>query len=219
MSDFERARRVAIDGALDMLSTPAPLVPRYFDLEVARSSQQVLDCEGLTVERAIEMPWLLVSGEAYEGGATVKMDPFHPATLPFIALRFAAADAVDLRQPETLAHAGDCAADVVRSHGVPREISRVSTKGVNAYHVEPTGVLTLMPVISPGSSFGPCRPLDRVTATYLILGTLAGMPADHPARPAIEQHVNFVSNPRVPSTLLDFSARDVRSALRAEVGP
>lgn len=105
---------------------------------------------------------------------------------------------------------GECAGDIIRTHGVPREVARVSTKVVNVYQVEPTDVLTLMP---------PNLPMDRSMSTYLILGVLAGIPAEHPARPAIEQHASFVSNPAVPSVLLAASAREVGHVLLAEEWP
>lgn len=210
---FEQARWRAVERALTILNTPKSEVSLFFDVDVVRTSQQVLDDEGLTTKDVLNDPTLLLRGDAYAGGSTTTMDPFHPATLPLIQLRFAAGDAEETGNVEVLAAAVVRAAGCLRAHGVPREIARVSTVEVNSFWFEPAEVFVLMPDLP--SAVAPQPPMTPVSATFLIMGALAGIPADHPARPAIAEYVWLVAIPGLQPLLKPF--RDaVSTALLGE---
>lgn len=212
--EFEQARWSAVERVHNILSTPTTEVPNYFEVDVVRTSQQVLDCEGLTTEDVINDPTLLLRGDAYEGGATTKMDPFHPASLAMNELRFAAHASVETGHEEFLAAAVNRASDAVGAYGVPTEIAQVSTIGSNVYWFEPTEVFVLMPDCLSARGAGARRPpMNRVSATFLIMGALAGMPADHEGRPAIEQLVWFIGTPNLEPELMKAATDQVAAAL------
>lgn len=218
VKEFEQARWEAVERALSILDTPSADVPRFFDVDVVRKSQQVLDDEGLTTQDVINDPTLLLRGDAYAGGSTTAMDPFHPATLPLIEMRFAAGDAVETRNVEGLAAAVIRAAGCLHAHGVPSEIAQVSTVGSNNFWFEPVRVFALMPDCVP-SEVAPQLRMTPLSATYLIMGALAGIPSDHPARPAIREYVSMVSIPGLQPLLEPFRNAVSTALLGEEPAP
>lgn len=66
---------------------------------------------------------------------------------------------------------------------------------------------------NPAAFSASIPPIDRATATILIMGALAGMPAKHPARPAIEEYVRMVANPTIVTGLLAPYSHQVKTAL------
>lgn len=203
--EFEQAKRGAVEKALTTLQTPINEVELHYEVEVVRSEQEVLDCEGLTLEEAVEQPWLLLSGDAYAGGSTMAVDPFHPTARPLIEMRFAAHISVESKRREPMRAAVDRTEGFLRGTGVPQEVGRVSAIGRCAQAFEALDVVALMPKLTPPLHYWsqPLTWAERAEATYLLLGALANMPGDHPARPAVDDYVWLLANPMVNAVQMD----------------
>lgn len=203
--EVEQVKRGAVEKALTALQTPVNEVVLDYEVEVVRSDKEVLGCEGLTLEEAVEQPWLLLSGDAYAGGSTLAVDPFHPTTRSLIEMRFAAHVSVGSRRPEPMRAAVDRVEGFLRGAGVPQEVGRVSAIGRRAQAFEALDVVALMPNLKTPLHFWtePLTWADRAEATYLLLGALANIPAEHPARPAVEDYVWLLANPTVRPVQMD----------------
>lgn len=213
--EFEQAKRGAVEKALITLQTPVNEVVLDHEVEVVRSEREVLDCEGLTLEEAIEQPWLLLSGDAYDGGSTMAVDPFHPTARSLIEMRFAAHVSVESKRPEPMRAAVDRVEGFLRGEGVPQEVGRVSAIGRRAQTFEILDVVALMPKLKPPLHYCSAPPTwaDRAEATHLLLGALANMPGSHPARLTVEDYVGLLSNPTVRPVQMDPAEEAVLHAL------
>lgn len=213
--EFEQAKQRAIDKALSTLRTPISGVPVDYEVEIIRTGQEVLDCENLTAEEAMQQPWLLLSGDAYNGGATTAMDPFHAATPALNELRFAGSGAVRDNRPELMRTAVDRAEGFIRGEGVPDEVGVIRPGADRARSFEALDILTLMPQVMPRTPYWEQVNVweERAEAAYLLMGARLNVPTEHPARVAVDEYVSLLANPEVPSVLLEPPANAVYDAL------
>lgn len=210
-----------------------PLVARHLDYEVTtiRSGQEVLTDAGLTTEEVLADPTLLLRGEAYDGGLTTHVDPFHAATRWLIALRLAAGT----QDEDVLEAAVAMAVDAIAEHGVPPEISDVHSVGLRAQDFSAADVVGSLYIPSaepeagrlsrvahrirralrtrPMPTFSAGRWLDRAEAGYTMVGARASMPADHPARSLVTGYTEVVLDPGVVDSLVMLRGDHVGAVL------
>lgn len=199
------------------LHTPYNEVLLAYDVEVLRSGEEVLESGSLMLAEVVEWPCLLLSGDPYAGGDTLSIDPFHPAFLALAELRLAAG--LDLTRPADQGHFERtmvAAGMAIHRHGVPQEVGRVSAHADRAHHFEANDVLGILP---EGWMLGPptvATAMMRTTATVSLIGSLCRMPAEHPARAAVEEYVGFLATPGIPPFHLLPAEANVRSLLGGE---
>lgn len=205
-----QVNRVYRAKALRGLRTPAHVIYLDYDVDTVRSGDEVLVREGISPQQAVEEPWRLLSGDAYNGGSTMAMDPFHPATAPLNELRFAVTHAVEHQDEATMEVAAQRAGAQLAKHGPPPEINLVCAVGHRAQAFSAMDILALMPNLELPHTWQ-----DRADATYALMGALAGMPADNPARPAVEEYVAMLATPGVPPGFMTVYEVSVCDALMA----
>lgn len=192
-----------------------PQLVRDWDYQVTtvRTGEEVLTAAELTQQAVIADPTLLLSSdEAYGGGSSLKIDPFHPAARALIALRLAAGTGDE----ETLEAAIAMAADALDEHGVPPEIADVYAIGNRAENFDPIDVVGSLYVPSTEERQSLWarirrRPLPTVTASewaaradaaYTMIGARVGMPGYHRARPVVSAYAEALANPAVPAAIV-----------------
>lgn len=159
-----------------------------YNVNTVRSGADVLSQAGLSQEQVTSNPTLLLSGEAYDGGSTAKMDPFHPATGAMNQLRFAASSGDE----EAMERAVDQASDAVAQHGVPNQVSGVSSIGERAQNFESVQLVGAMPNLSENASWQ-----ERADAAHTMMAAQVAMPETFPAREAVQNYTDALTNPGV----------------------
>jgi len=192
-----------------------PLLVRDWDyaVETVRTGEEILAAAELTQQAVLADPTLVLSSdEAYGGGSSLLIDPFHPAARALIALRLAAGTGDE----KTLEAAIAMAADALAEHGVPPEIADVYATGDRAENfsaIDVIGSLYVPPTEGRQSLWARIRrrPLPTVTAsewaarsdaTYTMIGARVSMPGHHSARSVVTGYVDALANPAVPSSLV-----------------
>lgn len=188
------------------LEVPAPLRPYEYAIEVARTGDEVLESEGLTLRDVLIEPRHLLVGDAYRGGTSIAMDPFHPATTELTALRLADGTGDPSAIHETINHASKA----LRVHGIPDEVGAVHSIGGRADEFSAMDVLAVMPNLGSLTSWR-----ERAYATYEMMGALVAVPHDNPARVATLEYVSALANPGVSLALVDPYVNRVLHALSA----
>lgn len=192
-----------------------PMIVRDWDYQVTtvRTGEEILAAAGLTEQEVLSDPTLVLSSdEAYAGGNSLRIDPFHPAARALISLRLAAGTGDE----KTLEAAIAMATDALAEHGVPPEIADAHAIGDRAENFDPidvVGSLYVPPTEERQSLWARIRrrPLPTVTASewaaradaaYTMIGARVGMPDHHRARPIVTGYVDALANPAVPAAIV-----------------
>lgn len=217
----------------DRANLEIPTSVRHLDYSVhtARTGPEVLADAGLTLDGVLKNPFRLLSGDAYGGGNTFRVDPFHPAARALIDLRLAAAT----NDASVLGKAVTHAVDAIAAHGAPPEIDDAYAVGVRGQDFCAPDVIAALwtggslPVhrgnlarrvwrrlrrrVPP--TLSPEQWRERADAAYTMAGALVAMPADHPARPAVREYTEAVMAPGVSGGLMVQYESRVYDALMA----
>lgn len=213
--EFEQIRDAVVQKTIGSLQTPAHAISLDYKVRTTLSGEEVLNCEGLSLDRAANEPWLLLSGDAYDGGSPLAMDPFHAATKSLVELRFAIHYAVKHGDARTMRNAADRAGAFLRGTGVPPQIHSVVAIGTRRTAFEAIDLLALMPLFRKPAIWmePPLTWRERAEASYLLMGALAGMPEDYPAREAAREYVWQLANPAISGALMEEYEERLRRAL------
>lgn len=176
------------DTAKENLSGPAFSREMEYSVNTVRSGDDVLSNAGLTKEQVAQDPTTLLRSDAYEGGATTKMDPFHPATASLNELRFASSSGDE----DAIEKAVAKAVDSVSQHGVPSQIDGVHSIGDRSSSFEPVQLLGAMPQLSENTSWQ-----ERADAAHTMMAAQVAMPQDFAARQSVEDYTSALANPGV----------------------
>ncbi|GAA3288196.1 hypothetical protein [Nesterenkonia halobia] len=176
------------DRAKENLNGPSFAREMEYNINTVRSEADVLSEAGISQEQVTSDPTLLLSGEAYDGGSTVQMDPFHPVTGAMNQLRFAASSGDE----DAMEKAVDQASEAVAQHGVPSQISEISSVGERAEKFESIQLVGAMPDLDEMSTWQ-----DRAEAAHTMMAAQVDMPEDYPAREAVQDYTAALSTPGV----------------------
>lgn len=202
----EMTRREYRLRARNNLRISEPLRGYEYAVEVVRTGDEVLEAEGLTLREVLIEPRHLLFGDAYRGGATLALDPFNPATPELAALRLADGTGDPSAIHETIRHSSTA----LRASGVPDEVGAVHPTSGRADEFSAMDVLAVMPDLGALTGWR-----QRACAVYELLGALAAVPPENPARPAILEYVGALANPGVPVAWIDQYVDEVLAALAA----
>lgn len=174
-------------------------------------------------------PSLLLSGSAYGGGATLRVDLFHAAGRALLALRLAA----ETWNEEILETALAIAADAIAQHGVPPEITDVHSIGSRAEDFSASDLIAALYIpraeLATRSSFTrkilnrlhghstptirPTQWIERVDAAATMIGARASMPFHHRVRSEVTAYTEAVTNPLVAASLVVRRGEDLGQVL------
>lgn len=174
--------------ARNNLQVPAPLREFEYEVEVVRPGGEVLEAEGLTLQDVLVEPRHLLVGEIYRGGATLALDPFHPATPELAALRLADGTGDPSAIHEMIRHSSAA----LRVSGVPDEVGAVHPTTERAEEFSAMDVIAVMPDLGEMTGWR-----QRACAAYEMLGALVAVPRGNPARSAIREYAGALANPGV----------------------
>lgn len=194
-----------------------PELVRDWDYEVGtvRTGDEVLEHAGVSLADILADPTVLLrSDQAYGGGSSIRIDPFHPAARALIALRLSSGTGDE----DSLETAVAMASDMLAEHGVPPEIEDVYAIGDRAenFAVEDViGVLYVPPTELPWrrSLWARMRRRElpavpaahwaaRSDAAYTMIGARVALPVHHHARAVVTAYTEALANPAVPAALV-----------------
>lgn len=168
------------------LGGPAFAKEMDYNVNTVRSGDDVLTSAGLSKDDVIKDPTVLLSGDAYNGGSTVAMDPFHGATPALNDLRFASGSGNE----DAIEGAVAKAVDAISQHGVPNQIDGVSSIGARAERFDAVQLVGAMPMLSESASWQ-----ERAEAAHTMQAAQVAMPADFAAREAVQEFTAALSSP------------------------
>lgn len=158
------------------------------------SGAEILSQMGMDRASAAAEPTALLSGSAYNGGDTSKMDPAHPATAAMNDMRFATMSGSD----EDSTKAINRASEAIAEHGVPNEISSIGSTGATAQNFNSAQVVGAMPNITEDTPWQ-----ERAEAATTMQAATAMVPEDSPAAEPMRSYVSALSSPNVGANEVD----------------
>lgn len=201
------------EQAKENLSGPAFSHEMEYKVNTVRSSDDVLNHAGLSKEQVVDNPTLLLSGDAYNGGSTTAMDPFHAATPALNELRFAGSSGNE----DAIQSAVEKAANAISQNGVPNQIDGVHSIGDRAGSFESVQLLGAMPHLSTDSSWQ-----DRAEAAHTMQAAQVAMPQDFAARDSVQSYTDALSNPGVDiaslTAMKESTMTDIANAMSSSMG-
>lgn len=161
-----------------------------YSVKTSRTGDDVLINAGLTKQQAIADPTTLLSGDAYDGGRTTAMDPFHAATPALNELRFAGSSGDET----AIQRAVERAADVIHQHGVPNQVDGVHSIGERANRFEAVELVAAMPRLGDSPTW-----MEHAEAARTMQAAQVAMPADTPTdiRTEVADYTAQLSRPGV----------------------
>lgn len=213
-TDYTPTKKEYQDKARENLGGPAFAREMDYNVATVSTGEEVLRKNGLSKEEVLADPTTLLRGDAYEGGATTKMDPFHPATSPLNELRFASSSGDEQAMESAVAKA----VDAIAAHGAPNQISGVTSIGDRAVAFEGIELLGAMPSITQDTPWA-----ERAEAARTMMAAQVAMPEGYAAREAVQEYTAALANPGVDSTSLEAvkgaAMEAVNDAMRQGVPP
>ena len=206
--DFNAVRKQYRDKAHDNLNGPGFARETDYNVSTVNSGEEVLRKNNLTKDDVLSDPTLLLRGDAYEGGATTKMDPFHPASAALNELRFASASGDEDAMEAAVAKS----VDAIDAHGVPDHISGVHSIGDRSKSFEAIEVLGAMPTITPETTMS-----ERAEAAQTMMAAQVAMPEEYQSREAVQDYTAALANPTVDPASLEAMQARAMTALNADV--
>lgn len=214
VTDYTPTKKEYQDKARENLGGPAFAREMDYNVATVSTGEEVLRKNGLTKDEVLADPTTLLRGDAYEGGATTKMDPFHPATGPLNELRFASSSGDEQAMESAVAKA----VDAIAAHGAPNQISGVTSIGDRAVAFEGIELLGAMPSITQDTPWA-----ERAEAAHTMMAAQVAMPEGYSAREAVQEYTAALANPGVDSTSLEAvkgaAMEAVNDAMRQGVPP
>lgn len=179
------------EKAKENLNGPVFAKEMEYSVSTVRSGDDVLSNAGLSKEQVMANPTLLLTSDAYEGGATTKMDPFHPSTAALNELRFVSSSGDE----DSIQAAVAKAVDSISEHGVPSQVNGVNSIGDRAERFDPVQLVGAMPQLSENMTWQ-----DRADAAYTMMAAQVALPADTPSevRESVELLTTQLARPGVP---------------------
>lgn len=176
------------EQAKENLSGPAFSQEMEYKVNTVRSSDDVLNNVGLSQEQVVANPTLLLSGDAYNGGSTTAMDPFHAATPALNELRFAGSSGSE----DAIQSAVEKASEAISQHGVPNQIDGVHAIGDRAGKFDPVALVGAMPTLTESMSWQ-----ERAEAAYTMQAAQVALPEDAPAvvHDGTQEFTEYLSRP------------------------
>lgn len=159
-----------------------------YSVNTVRSGDDVLNNAGLSKQDVIADPTTLLSGDAYDGGRTTAMDPFHAATPALNELRFAGSSGNEADIESAVAKA----VDKISQHGVPDQVSSVHSIGDRASKFDPAEIVGAMPRLGTEATWQ-----ERAEAAHTMQAAQVAIPADTPTeiRANLEAYTSQLSRP------------------------
>lgn len=170
---------------------------------------EVLDAAQMSLSDAVAHPDTLLSGDAYSGGDTTKMDPFHAATGAMMQLRFASASG----DADAIEKAMNDASTVIADHGVPAQMSGMHAIGDQAAAFNPVALMGAMPNIGTDTSM-----VERADAAQTMMAAAVSMPADYGARNEVMAYTEALATPTVDPGTLDVLRDQAIGAMQTAHG-
>lgn len=161
-----------------------------YNVSTVRTGDDVLTNAGFTKQQAIADPTTLLSGDAYDGGRTTAMDPFHAATRALNELRFAG----NSGDETAIQRAVERAADAIHQHGVPNQVDGAHSIGDRASRFEAVEIVAAMPRLGDSPTW-----MERAEAAHTMQAAQVAMPADTPVgiRTEVADYTAQLSRPGV----------------------
>lgn len=183
------------EQAVSNLTGPAGTRDAEYAVRTVKDGNEVLEDAGIARQQAVENPMALLSGDAYNGGATTAMDPFHPATAAMNELRFASSTGDE----DKIQHAVENAAEKIAQHGAPAQVDpAIHSVGDRAQAFESVALLGAMPTITANTT-----PEQRADASYTMMGAQVAMPEGYAAREQVQAYTDALANPSVDYAALE----------------
>lgn len=176
------------EKARENLGGPAFAKEMDYSVKTVRSSDDVLTNAGLSRDQVVQNPSVLLSGDAYNGGSTTSMDPFHAATPTLNELRFAGGSGDE----DAIQKAVEKAADAISLHGVPNQVDGVHSIGDRASSFDPIALVGAMPDLRESMSWQ-----ERAEAAYTMQAAQVALPEGAPAviRDGVHEFTDYLSRP------------------------
>lgn len=191
--------------ARENLGGPAFAREMEYNVNTVRSGDDVLSNAGLTKDQIVQDPTTLLRSDAYNGGSTTAMDPFHPATASLNELRFASSSGDE----SAIEGAVEKAVNAISQHGVPSQVDGVHSIGDKATSFEPVQLLGAMPQLSENTTWQ-----ERADSAHTMMAAQVAMPQDFPARQSVEEYTSALANPGVDVSAL----ASMKEAAMTEIG-
>lgn len=178
------------EKALGNLSGPEFSREMEYNVNTVRTGDDVLTNAELTKQQAIADPTTLLSGDAYDGGRTTAMDPFHAATPALNELRFAGSSGDET----AIQQAVERAADAIHQYGVPNQVDGVYSIGDRASRFEAVEIVAAMPRLGGSPTW-----MEHAEAAHTMQAAQVAMPADTPVgiRTEVADYTAQLSRPGV----------------------
>lgn len=163
---------------------------------------------------AASNPMALLTGAAYEGGDTSRMDPRHSATAALNELRFASSSGDE----QGMTIAATKASEAIARDGLPNQISGISSIGDTAANFQPAQVIGAMPSISESTPWA-----ERAEGANTMQAAMSLIPESSPAHGPVQAYTTALSDPAVDAdtveTLRGQAISSFPDAVTAPSGP
>lgn len=186
------SQAASAEKARENVSGPGFARDENVKANVTVDGDKVVEQMGLSKREIAQDPSALITGTAYDGGDTSKMDPRHPATASMNDLKFA----MLAGDQQGIESASMRASEAISQHGVPGQVSSVS-----AASGTPEGMATAinaMPVISEDTPWQ-----VRAEGATTMQAALSLVPEDSPAHEPMTNYVAALSNPTVSASTVE----------------
>lgn len=191
---YEQARASYGAQARGNLSGPAFARDAEYAHQGSIPGDEVLSAAQLAKEQVLANPAVLVAGEAYGGGSTTAMDPFHPATSALNTLRFAAVGGGEPDIERAIARA----VDAIQSAGVPNQVSDVHSINARAASFEPIQIVGAMPTLTADTTWS-----ERADAAHTMIAASVAMPEGFEQRDVVREYTAALANPAVDIAVVE----------------
>lgn len=200
--DSTKEQRAYAEAARENVSGPGFAQDQNIKANVTVDGAQVAQQMGLSTREIAQNPSALITGTAYDGGDTAKMDPRHPASAAMNDLKFA----MIVGDQPGIDSASMRASEAISQHGVPSQVSSVSAVvGTSEGMATAIGA---MPAISDETPWQ-----VRSEGATSMQAALALVPQDSAVYEPMQSYVSALSNPSVDaSTVEGMRALVVESA-------
>lgn len=188
-ADTAKSQAANAEKARENVSGPGFAQDQNVKANVTVDGGKVAEEMGLSSREIAQNPSALITGTAYDGGDTAKMDPRHPATASMNDLKFA----MIAGDQQGIESASMKASDAISQHGVPGQVSAIS-----AVSGTPEGMATAigaMPTIAEDTPWQ-----VRAEGATTMQAALSLVPEDSPVHEPMTNYVSALSNPTVSAS-------------------
>lgn len=191
---YDQARASYVAQARENLNGPAFARAAEYGQKSTIPGDEVLSAAQLTKEQVLANPSVLVAGDAYGGGSTMAMDPFHPATSALNTLRFAAVGGNESDIERAVAKA----IDAIQVAGVPNQVSGVHSTNARADSFDAIQIVGAMPTLNSETTWS-----ERADAAHTMIAASVAMPENFGQREVVHEYTEALANPAVEHAVVE----------------